>query len=82
MTTQFLPPRDACKFLYEQYGIKRTPATLAKQRVVGGNAPPYRKLNRSVYYSPNDLRDWVEAGLNTRYRATSDCGTPAGTLAK
>jgi hypothetical protein len=81
MATQYLPPQDACEFLYKEYGIRRTPATLAKLRVVGGNAPPYRKLNRSIYYSSNDLRDWAEAGLNTRYHATSDRGTPA-TMAK
>lgn len=82
MATQFLSPPEACEFLLEEYGIKRTPATLAKQRVVGGNAPPYRKLNRSIYYSPNDLRDWAEAGLNTRYRVTGDGGKRASTLAK
>ena len=82
MITQFLSPREACNFLSEQYGIKRTPATLAKQRVIGGNAPPYRKLNRNIYYSRNDLRDWAEAGLNTRYRATSDGGWPASAPAK
>jgi hypothetical protein len=76
----FLPPPDACKFLLEQFGIQRTPATLAKQRVVGGNAPPYRKLNRNIYYSVADLRAWAETALNTRYRTTSDhLPGPSGT---
>jgi hypothetical protein len=72
MLAQFLPPPEACQFLFSEYGIKRTPATLAKQRVLGGNTPPYRKLNRSIYYSVADLQAWAEAALNTRYRTTSD----------
>jgi hypothetical protein len=75
--TEFLPPPEACKFLFSRYGIKRTPATLAKQRVIGGNSPPYRKLNRSVYYSTDDLRAWAEAALTIRYRTTSDRGEAA-----
>ncbi len=72
MCPQFLTPPETCKFLVEEYGIKRTPATLAKQRVTGGNAPPYRKLNRSVYYSVADLSDWATTALGTRRRTTSD----------
>jgi hypothetical protein len=73
MRPQFLTPPEACKFLREELGIKRTPATLAKQRAVGGNAPPYRKLNRNVYYSVSDLQNWASAALGTRYRTTCDC---------
>jgi hypothetical protein len=73
MPSQFLPPPLACKFLLDEFGIRRTPATLAKQRVIGGNAPPYRKLGRSVYYALSDLSDWATRALNTRHRTTSDC---------
>jgi hypothetical protein len=72
MRPEFLTPRQTCTFLLEEYGIKRTPATLAKQRVIGGNAPPYRKLSRNIYYSVADLRDWVTTALGTRHRTTSD----------
>jgi hypothetical protein len=72
MSAQFLSPPLACKFLLDEFGIKRTPATLAKLRVIGGNAPPYRKLGRSVYYALNDLSDWATGALNTRHCTTSD----------
>ena len=72
MPSQFLPPPLACKFLLDEFGIKRTPATLAKQRVTGGNAPPYRKLGRSVFYALSDLSDWASRALNTPHRTTSD----------
>lgn len=72
MTAQFLPPPAACALLFEEYGVKRTPATLAKQRVSGGNTPPYRKLGRNVYYAVSDLMDWATGALNARHRTTSD----------
>jgi hypothetical protein len=77
MRPQFLTPPESCAFLLEEYGIKRTPATLAKQRVIGGNAPPYRKLNRSIYYAISDLRNWATGALDIRYRTTSDCASGA-----
>lgn len=72
MSAQFLQPPAACRFLLEVFGIKRTPATLAKQRVTGGNTPPYRKVNRNIYYCVADLRDWADAALSPRYRTMSD----------
>ena len=72
MQSQFLTPPETCRFLLEEYGVKRTPATLAKQRVLGGNTPPYRKLNRNIYYAVADLRGWATGELSTRYRTTSD----------
>jgi hypothetical protein len=76
MRAEFLTPPETCAFLREQFGIKRTPGTLAKQRVTGGNTPPYRKLSRNVYYSVTDLRDWATSALSTRHRTTSD-GAPS-----
>jgi hypothetical protein len=70
-------PPETCAFLFEEFGIRRTPATLAKQRVIGGNAPPYRKLNRSIYYAISDLRDWATRALGIRYRTTTDCASSA-----
>jgi hypothetical protein len=72
MSAQFLSPPAACRFLFDEYGVKRTPATLAKQRVTGGNTPPYRKVNRNIYYCVADLRDWADAALSPSYRSTSD----------
>jgi hypothetical protein len=68
------PPEPACRFLFDNYGIKRTAGTLAKARCVGGNAPRYRRLGRQIYYAESDLRSWAENELATAYRTTSDPG--------
>jgi hypothetical protein len=72
MRPQFLTPPETCRFLLEEYGVRRSPRTLAKQRVIGGNTPPYRKLNRNIYYAVGDLRDWATTALSRRHRTTSD----------
>ncbi|MGH7073209.1 MAG: hypothetical protein ACRELF_18100 [Gemmataceae bacterium] len=78
MPEPFLSPREACRFLLAEFGVKRTPATLAKLRCVGGS-PPFRKLNRAVLYSTADLKSWAGAALSIKRRNTSDPGTPEGT---
>jgi hypothetical protein len=73
MSPQFLTPPEACALLLEEFGIRRTPSSLAKLRVTGGNAPPYRKVNRRVYYAVDDLREWAIAALGMRHWTTHDC---------
>ena len=75
MSDSFLPPRGACRLLFEEFGIKRAPATLAKLRVVGGS-PPFRKVNRAVLYAASDLRTWASAALSIKHNSTSDRGSP------
>jgi len=80
MPDRYLTPPEACRFLLEEYGIRRTPATLAKGRVMGGNVPPYRKVNRSVLYALADLRAWASAALSVKRRTTSDPAEPSPAL--
>jgi hypothetical protein len=55
-------------------GIPRSPATLTRQRCVGGLAPPFRKIGRAVRYHPADLREWAEAVLSPPRRTTTHSG--------
>jgi hypothetical protein len=69
---RLLNTRGASRFLEEQYGVRRTPGTLAKGRVLGGCNPPHRKLGRAVLYDPDDLSRWVEETLSAPRRSTSE----------
>lgn len=72
MAERHFRPVDACRFLLEEFGIKRAPGTLAKARCWGGDAPEFRRLGRAVYYAEADLRAWAERSLGTSFRNTSD----------
>jgi hypothetical protein len=49
---------QASAYLLEQHGIRRTPATLAKLRSIGGG-PPFRKAGSQVIYDAADLDRWA-----------------------
>jgi hypothetical protein len=69
---KLLTTREASSFLEERFGVKRSPGTLAKARVVGGCNPPHRKLGRTVLYDPEDLCRWVAEALSAPRRSTSE----------
>jgi hypothetical protein len=71
---KLLTTKEASSFLEEQFGVKRSPGTLAKGRVVGGCNPPHRKFGRAVLYDRGDLSRWVEETLSAPKRSTSDSG--------
>ena len=62
---------EAARFLRER-GIPRSPSTLTRLRCVGGVAPPFRKLGRSVRYDPADLRQWIAEVVSGPKRTTSE----------
>jgi hypothetical protein len=70
--SKLLTTREASTFLDEQFGVKRSPGTLAKGRVVGGCNPPHRKFGRAVLYDPDDLRRWVGETLSAPRHSTSE----------
>lgn len=72
MAEKHLRPNEACSFLQSEYNIQRAPATFAKARCVGGDAPKFRRLGRAIYYAETDLRAWAERMLGTAYRTTSE----------
>lgn len=71
-----LTPALACQLLNEEFGIKRTPATLAKLRCVGGS-PIFLKANRAVLYPRESLRDWARLLLSPPKHSTSSTGSQA-----
>jgi hypothetical protein len=71
-----LSPNLACQLLNDEFGIRRTPATMAKLRCLGGS-PEYQKAGRAVLYSENALREWAHSMLSAPRRNTSDKGSAA-----
>ena len=64
--------RQACDYLHDEYGIKRSPAYLAKLRVVGGG-PEYVKIgNRDVAYTEPALDRHAESLISAPMRSTSE----------
>jgi hypothetical protein len=62
---------EACKFLDEEYGLKRTPRTLAKE-AVHGRGPRFYHVGRAVRMLPDDLRAWAEAKIGPRVSSTAE----------
>lgn len=69
---KLLTTPEASTFLEAEFGVKRSPGTLAKGRVVGGCNPPHRKFGRAVLYDPDDLRRWVEETISAPRHSTSE----------
>jgi hypothetical protein len=63
---------EAASAYLKALGIPRSPATLTRQRSVGGETPPHRRVGRAVRYHPADLKRWVEGVVTGPMRNTSD----------
>ncbi len=71
------PP--ASVYLFEVWGIRRSPRTLAKQRCVGGNGPPFRKVGRDVVYERGALDGWAALQISeTSFQNTAEAKAAAG----
>jgi hypothetical protein len=62
---------DASKYLKDQHGIDRKPATLAKYASVGGG-PKYVLDGRFPLYPEPELDAWAEARISPLKSSTSD----------
>jgi hypothetical protein len=62
---------DASKYLKDQHGIDRKPATLAKYACVGGG-PRYVLDGRVPLYPEPELDAWAEARISPLKSSTSD----------
>ncbi len=63
----------ASTYLFETWGVRRSPRTLAKQRCVGGNGPPFRKVGRDVVYERGALDGWAAIQISeTSFRNTAE----------
>ena len=70
-STRPLTRREASTYLFERYGIKRSPNTLAKYAVIGGG-PTYRKAGCAALYQSTDLDEWAAEITSQPVRSTSE----------
>ena len=64
--------RQASAYLYDQFGVVRSPAYLAKLRVIGGG-PEFRKVGtRDVAYDEPALNGYAEVLISKPLRSTSE----------
>jgi hypothetical protein len=63
--------KEACDFLDMEYGLKRTPRTLAKEAVLG-IGPRFYHVGRAVRMLTDDLRAYAEAKIGPRVASTSE----------
>ena len=63
----------ASKYLQDNWGISRTPGTLAKLAVVGGG-PRYQLDGRIPLYPQDELDKWAKTALSPLKNSTSDEG--------
>ena len=62
---------DASVYLWDNWGISRTPKTLAKLAVVGGG-PAFRKDGRFPLYEIESLDEWASEQLTESVRSTAE----------
>lgn len=63
--------KQASEYLRDQWGIDRTPGTLAKLAVVGGG-PRFQHAGRIPLYPVHELDSWVESLLSPLKNSTSE----------
>lgn len=66
-------------YLKEQWGISRTPGTLAKLAVIGGG-PKFQHDGRIPLYPQHELDQWAESALTPLKTSTSDLTSEAASL--
>lgn len=67
---------EASAYLYDTYGISRTPRTLAKYAVIGGG-PRFRHAGRFPLYDISELDAWATGLMSGLKSSTSDVGEAA-----
>ncbi len=70
MQTQHLTPEEAVNYLIRTYGIRYSPKYFAKLRHTGDGAE-HVKFPARVYYTPEQLDEWVKSRRQVR-RTTSE----------
>lgn len=66
-----LTPAGLCTMLWEEFGIRRRPSTLAKIRCVSSDGPPFIKVNQAVLYPEEEARAWARSLMSPLRRSTS-----------
>ena len=63
----------ACDYLFDNFGIKRSPSTMAKLACIGGG-PKFQLANRTPLYPVDELDKWALSILSPLKASTSDTG--------
>ena len=69
--TRRLRRKEASAYLLREWGISRTPKTLAKLAVIGGG-PAFQKDGRIPLHTEQALDDWARAQLTPPLTSTSE----------
>jgi hypothetical protein len=65
--------REASEYLLQVHGVRLSPSTLAKLRVIGGS-PPFQYDGRFPVFTPKGLDDYAATRLGPMCRSTTDKG--------
>jgi hypothetical protein len=65
-----LTREEVPQYLLDNWRIRRTPYTLAKEATVGGG-PKFYKAGNRVLYEPADLDEWATTSLGKAKTSTS-----------
>ena len=69
--TRRLRRKEASTYLLREWGISRTPKTLAKLATIGGG-PPFEKDGRFPLYTPPVLDTWARSQLSPLVHSTAE----------
>ena len=69
--TRRLRRNEASAYLRDEWGISRTPKTLAKLATIGGG-PPFEKDGRFPLYTPPMLDIWARSQLSPLVHSTAE----------
>ncbi len=69
--TRRLRRKEASVYLLREWGISRTPATLAKLATIGGS-PPFEKDGRFPLYTEEGLDEWARVQLSPLVHSTAE----------
>ena len=69
--TRRLRRKEASAYLLDEWGISRTPKTLAKLATTGGG-PPFEKDGRFPLYTPPVLDAWARSKLSSLVDSTAE----------
>jgi hypothetical protein len=70
----FVSRKGASAYLHEEWGITRSPKTLAKYATEGGG-PSFRKDGKQALYDRADLNTYAESILSPLVKSTSELAT-------
>jgi hypothetical protein len=77
---RYLMTEAASKFLFDNFGLRRSPKTLSKLRCVGGG-PVFQAYGRTPVYTPARLTEYALSLLSPERASTSTADKPERRLA-